>query len=418
MLNYKYLRPTKAVCAAILAEGFTDRTASLGIRHLSNVRIRKLGQVSDPAPSPRLIADDCDFYAEIADNDCKTSTRISGISLYAGFLRKSWGHFLMNSTARLWPLFMTGYKEYDHIVFFSEEASESLPEGNFRELLRLAGILPRCIVLSAGVTEFESLDIPELSLTLEGHWSREFFLTFSHVREAALAEISDIPHTKGLILARSAWNARNRMQINIEALEDLFVSNGYTRISPERLSLSELIAALEGADEIVSPSGSTAHNFLFAEGKRLVTLERCAANNMYQTAISLDDRHSSIPVDCFWQPMPVLSTDNLTIYGLTPELQQFATDRGFREVPDTRFTGLAPIREFRQFLKIYRRHYGYGCPLHAYESAQFPAIAEACLQSRARYARYLDRRIPIQWADYLSPRVWKRYIHDKIHGMR
>ncbi len=414
-MDYTYLRPAKRDCAKILAESFANRSNTLGIRCISNVTLRKLGQLMDPEPSDSLLADDCDFCSEIIGTDMPPLTHIAGKCLYAGFIRKSWGHFLMNSTARLWPLYTDNAdNRYDHIVFFCEGDSDKMPEGNFKEFLRLAGILPKCIVLPE-TCHFDNLYVPELSLKLESHWSEEFFLPFIKVRESALEETPSIPHSKGVILTRSRWNAKNHMQINVESIEDLFASNGYRCVAPEQLTLSQLIVAMEGADEIVSFSGSTAHNFLFSGKKRLVTLERCAANNMYQTAINLNSEFRSTPVDCFWQPMPVLSTDNLTIYGFTRELQKFAIDRGFSVLPGDNSTELAPIKEFRQFLKIYRRHYGYGYPLHSYESAQFPAIAEACLESRPRYARYLDRRIPIQWADFLSPRVWVRYLRDLIH---
>lgn len=414
-LKPQYLRSAKSECAGILTESFSNHTGQLSVRHYSNVRIKWLGQLNDPDPSPQLIADDCDYCSEIITIASRPSVKLPGKSLYAGFIRKSWGHFLMNSTARLWPLFTEKREDYDHIVFYNEDNSTSFPDGNFRDFLRLAGLLPKCVVLPEGETEFEYLDVPDLSIKLESHWSEEFFLPFDYVRRTALAESNYIPHSKGIILARSVWNAKNKMQINVEAIEDYFVTNGYTRIIPEHQSLTQLISAMEGAEEIVSFSGSTAHNFLFSKGKRLVTLERCAANNMYQTAISLNPDFRHIPVDCYWQPMPVLSTDNLTIYGFTPELRNFAVDHDFPVIFDVCTSEQAPIKEFRQFLKIYSRHYGYGCPLHPYESAQFPAIAEACIESRSRYARYLDLRIPVLWHDFLSPRVWVRFLRDMIH---
>ena len=379
--------------------------------------LRKAGPLGDMEPEDTFIVDDCDIYSEILPVGSPMQCHYAGKSLYGGFLRKAWGHFLMNSTARLWPLFAGDAPEYDRIVFFPEDDFCELPGGNFREFLQLAGILDRCVVLTASVCSFEELIVPDTAIRLQSHWSGEFFRIFDFVRQSALAATPEIPRHHRLILTRTGWNRNNGIQINVETMERLFTSNGYQAVAPERLTLTELIAAMDGAEEIVSFSGSTAHNFLFAPGKRLVTLERCAANNMYQVIISMNRATASVAVDSYWQPLPVLSTDNLTIYGFTPELMRFARDRGFPGLPEVS-GGEAPAGEFRKFLKIYRRHYGYGFPFNPWETDQLSAIAEALEASRPRYVRYLERRYPTLWSDFLSPRVWVRFLRNLRHNVR
>lgn len=289
------------------------------------------------------------------------------------------------------------------------------PKGNFREFLSLLGILDRCVILSEGIYHFDRLTVGDISLEMGIYYSEEFLRPFELVRKSVIdifAERDEKNLVKGIIMARSRWNNNDAMQINIKEIEQLFKANGYETVSPETLSLSELIIRMHYAREVVSFSGSTAHNILFADGsKPLIILERCGYNNVYQIGIMKLMQGIATTIDCFYQPLFVSSTDNLTIYGITDELRRFITDRGML-LQDVR---LNPHTEFERYLKIYRRHYGYGPGINTWETEQIDAIFEAYFNSRHRYSRYIDRRTPVLWNDYFSPRVIFRFLKDKIH---
>ena len=134
-----------------------------------------MGQVPGIEDNPDRIIDDCDFYAEIADNDAR-AVHVEGKVLYAGYMRKSWGHFLMNSTARLWPLFQNGLNDIDKIVFFAEDDRQTQPKGNFREFLSLLGVLDKCVVLKPGKYHFDDISIGQIALEMGKYYSSEFIL--------------------------------------------------------------------------------------------------------------------------------------------------------------------------------------------------------------------------------------------------
>ncbi|MDE6120997.1 MAG: glycosyltransferase family 61 protein [Muribaculaceae bacterium] len=410
MTETQYLRPFKAKCAEAEWEKYEDRSNKLNIRHFSDVTVRAMGQHPGIQAQPGRFIDDCDYYSEIADREASSEV-ISGKTLYAGFFRKAWGHFLMNSTARLWPLF-AGDNVYDKIVFFSENNETQSLHGNFKDFLSLAGIARKCVILPAGTYHFENLTVGEISFESGKYFSAEFMLPFKAVRDSALAGAATSEHRcKGIILARSRWNGNNAVQQNIKSIEAAFTDNGYKAVYPESTPLSDLILKMESADCVVSFSGSTAHNILFADRKKLIILERCAANNLFQTGIAKMLGSECVPVDCFYQPLLVSSTDNLTIYGFTPQFMAFARDYGMETPHSTRSN---PEREFRRLLRLFRRTYGYGTGLNHWEIEQSQAVAEAYFESYPRYSRCLERRVPVMWFDWLSPRVYLRMLRDMI----
>ena len=409
-MNLQYLRPYKAECAKSEWDNYLNRTHQLTIQHFANVKLRAMGQCPGIQPLENRFIDDCDFYSEIVETPCEI-TKIDGNVLYAGYFRLSWGHFLMNSTARLWPLFTSGDR-YDKIVFFCESNETPELKGNFLEFFRLLGIENKCVFLSPSIYEFEKITMGEIALEIGRYYSSEFMLPFEAIKSKVLeTAVKKTEIVKGIILSRSNWNDNQSVQLNVKNIENTFIANGYKSVSPETTSLSDLITLMDSADCIVSFSGSTAHNILFARNKKLIVLERCAANNIYQIGIEKITGGEYVPIDCFYQPLLVSSTDNLTIYAFTSQFKSFVCKYEM-ELPGDDNTDSK--KEFKRLLTIYRRRYGYSVGLNSWEVPQFPAIAEAYFESYQRYGKYLERQVPIMWFDWFSPRVYLRMLRNLL----
>ena len=409
MLETGYMRPLKAALLAESLGRYEDLSGRLGVARHKNVTLVPLGQLPGVAPESGLLIDDCDFCSSISPDAASSHRRFSGVSVYGGYLRKEWGHFLMNSTARLWACFST--YGYERIVFFASCPEMMTLRDNYREFFELSGLLGKVVIIDSEAS-FEHLLVPDISLEGGRIISREFLVPFAKAAESALARPCDAAASAGrLLLARSRWRDNDKIQINCGMIERIFESAGYTPVNPESLSLSELIRSMHNAREIASFSGSTAHNLLFCRpGVRFISIERAAANNLYQTAILRLLSPSAVMIDAFYQPLLISSTDNLTIYGLTPEFTRFIRDLGWPSAARSS----SPAREFRAYLRVARRNYGYAPGLNEWESQELPAIVEAYHASRGRYAPWLGRRRPVLWSDYLSVRVIKRLLCDLI----
>lgn len=408
MLN-RYLRPAKGENADRIWRQYADYSGKLSVRHFQHVSISAAGVGSDILPSPDLIIDDCDYYSRIIEGE-KRGTHVAGRVLYGGFFRKQWGHFLMGTTSRLWPLFGSNSLEIDKVVFFMDPTDNIPLKGNYRELFELARIMDKVVILPPGNYSFDSLAVPDLGCEIAHHVSEEFMRMFRVVRDNALRQGRTPSRSGKLMLSRHSWKVKNSAEINVGAMDAFFAGNGYRVISPENHTLTELISFMNAASSVASYSGSLAHNLVFCDNRQKVIIERCAANNLYQIGIDKMSMESAVHVDAYYQPMLHGSTSPMSIYGLTAEMRRWAADNALAIDDAAKKAFLNPRREFKQYLKIFRRINGYAVGFNRWEQGEAESMAEAYHASYERYAPYLERRIPVIWFDYLSPRVWKKQL--------
>jgi len=411
-----YLRPQKEKLLNSVLDRYADRTGQLTVQSHKSVLMTPLGQIPGVTRKPTLLIDDCDFVTEISEAPAgnRDISRFRGKTFYGGWLRSSWGHFLVNSLGRLWALFTaTGVVDsVDRIIFFAEDPGACVLRGNFAAFFDILG-MTRSIEIIAAPAVFDEIVVPEIALEIGCFTSQEFLLPFAAARNAVMKSVAHatFPASRPVLLSRSHWNGNSRMQINIKLIDNIFRQNGFQIIYPEEVSLVELITLMNRAPAVASYSGSTAHNLLFCRKTRFISIERCAANNIYQAAINKMIGHDATYIDAFYQPMLTSSCDNLTIYGLTDMLKKFLNDNGYTYKADARQN---IVKEFRTYLKFYRRHYGYACGLNQWETDQLPAVAEAYFESADRYACVLGGRFPVLWYDFFSPAVCYKFLRHKF----
>ncbi|MDE6428697.1 MAG: glycosyltransferase family 61 protein, partial [Muribaculaceae bacterium] len=310
-----YLRPKKAEVYRRLSGDYIDRTGDLRIDEHEDVVLTPLGQLAGASTDSDLadvIIDDCDFCASIKKSGSGAAAgRINGRVLYGGYFRSQWGHFLMNTTSRLWPLFTGAIQGVDKILFFSDNNQDVIPQrGNYREFLELAGILDKVVIVS-GTVEVESLIVPEMAFEHTLYFSKEARAVFDAVRESAM-DSSSGEFSDKVFLTRSSLPGAARDEINISKLDELFLRNGYQIVSPEKVSLRQLINILNRAGHIASVSGSTAHNFVFAaRDAEFIIVERTAVVNVYQIGIDLICGIRPILIDAYRLPQIAPATGRL-----------------------------------------------------------------------------------------------------------
>jgi len=135
------------------------------------------------------LIDDCDYYSVInCEKSVSIKLKFDGITVYGGYLRKIWGHFLVNSTARLWPIFSNKITNYDRIVFFAENDNECELKGNYREFFELAGIIDKVIVIPQTDCAFSDIIVGDVAFEMGVSYSAEFLNIFNFVREKAIAK--------------------------------------------------------------------------------------------------------------------------------------------------------------------------------------------------------------------------------------
>jgi len=202
--------------------------------------------------------------------------------VYCGYLIDQWGHFLLETIARLWYFFVNDVS-VEHYVFFGKIDSEkTVLKGNYKEFFRLLGVLDKIEIINEPV-QYREVIVPQLSYSLYHHYySRQYKELFARVIENAMGECKEQYAYGKVYFSRSSWKS----EIGQDMLDDFFEKNGFQIVYPENLTLVQMISILQKAQVFASTSGSTAHNVLFGrDGQEMLCLERCALNNEYQIDI-------------------------------------------------------------------------------------------------------------------------------------
>jgi capsular polysaccharide biosynthesis protein len=189
-----------------------------------------------------------------------------GTAVYGGLLFHHFGHFLLESTNRLWWPLRHGFT--GPILFQHTEPEQAVPAfiGRFFDLLGLAGQ----VVVTNRPLAFERIIVPERSMVIRHSIHRDFHLPFA--RAAAAVDAAG-PGGDGGRVYLSRAHLPVRAASGEEAVEQDFARHGFTIAYPEELSLDRQIRLVRGCDTVAGLVGSAMHNLLFARrGTRVIHL--------------------------------------------------------------------------------------------------------------------------------------------------
>ncbi len=187
--------------------------------------------------------------------------------VYGGLILKHFGHFLVESTTRLWWPILNGF---DGPIVFHSEVPNPLSIHFVREFFELLGITERVIVIDKALS-FDTIYVPEPAFEIQTYAHPLYLLPFK--------EIIQGPEFKSLqLMPKKLYLSRTRLGAGLAAgeefIEEIMKSNGFVIIHPERLSLLEQIKYVYSAETICGVVGSAFHLLLFTEGKQTVCINR------------------------------------------------------------------------------------------------------------------------------------------------
>ncbi|MEM9010596.1 MAG: glycosyltransferase family 61 protein [Pseudomonadota bacterium] len=190
----------------------------------------------------------------------EAGAKLSGAHLYGGLLWVHFGHFLCESTSRLWAAPEVP-DDVQSIVFFAKRprlGDTQMPLHT--AFLEMMGIdLPLTILTEP--TQFERLHVPGqgfgLGTIAEG---TPAFRQFIH---SSFAQGIAAEGPERLYLSRSALGAKRGGIFAEEYLEQNLAREGYEIFHPQKHTMAEQIARYKAARQIVSLDGSALHLFGF-----------------------------------------------------------------------------------------------------------------------------------------------------------
>ena len=155
--------------------------------------------------------------------------------VYCGYLIDQWGHFLVETVARLW-YFLENDETVDKYIFFIEEGSSRKIKGNYKEFFQLLKLWDKIDIINRPVT-YREVIVPELGYDRRSGYSQKYKKIFDTI--ASNVDIDPTWRTPDKIyFSRSQLAKASGMEFGLEALDDFFATNGYEVIFPEKMPLS------------------------------------------------------------------------------------------------------------------------------------------------------------------------------------
>lgn len=239
--------------------------------------------------------------------------------VYMGFMRGHWGHFLVDSSVRLWALECpecAGKR-----ILLNIEGMEAVYEKFFGYL----GIDTRRIISLNEAVKFRSVLVPELSYFPGKYISKEYLAPFNR----AVAQIHmDVPTYDKIYLSRIHFS-KGKRELGEKDIQDVFVDNGYHVLYPEELSIEEQIWYYKNCKVMATTNGTIAHNIVFSgDETELIILNRFQqGENPHQKAIN-DLKNIKITYVNVYRERDA-GNRNDSLMWKTPEFYEFCKQKEF-----------------------------------------------------------------------------------------
>lgn len=230
--------------------------------------------------------------------------------VWLGYAWDFWGHFLSDSISRLW--FLLNKKNLKCCYISGDET--------FLEIFELFGLSHDNLLRISKPTMFRNVIVPDISFCYYDYCSIEYKQTIERIRKTINSE-----GIEKVYLSRSNYGGT----FGENLLEEIFEKEGFKIFYPELLRVKEKISILKGAKVVAGTSGTGMHNILFSEdGIKSINFNRSNTILKMQCAIDEIKNLDSIYVDVYQNILPVASSAQPYLIGITPQLLEFFNDYG------------------------------------------------------------------------------------------
>lgn len=325
--------------------------------------------------------------------------------IYCGYWVKHWGHFLVETAARLWYALESSEK----IIFVTDEGKELNISGNYKEFLELLGVYDRIEIINKP-TKFREVLVPELGYKRSGHFSDRFKSIFARVVENVVTPDGWSGPDK-IYLSRSHLKSAVEKEYGHNMLDNFFAKNGYQVVHPQEITLGEFILLLQNCTECASFSGTLPHNMLLAsDGAKLTIVERHVLNNDIQLDINRMKYLDVTYIDANLMLYPINPGYGPFVMAYNQQMEKFAKDNGYIP-PDRRY---AQTRYYQKglaaYMKEYRKGYWYQWYMEGWMIKYTDYMYEAYSDSQKYFGDYTVGRKPFMLHHYFMPYYWKQFV--------
>jgi len=187
--------------------------------------------------------------------------------VYLGWLFTHYGHFLMQSLARIW--FLAEASPSVRVVFHHPSPVDWKPKRWATPMLEAFGVPEQRILVLHKPTRLRRLYVPEALFdprsVAEDHKVRvheSMALPYQEVAQRIVGNTK--PSTQPVYLSRRLLPSSQRLMIGEAELEDALRHYGFRIAYPETMAFEDQVRLINAHTDIFSNAGSAAQNVLFA----------------------------------------------------------------------------------------------------------------------------------------------------------
>ncbi len=250
------------------------------------------------------------FSERASEPDSRGTDRLDGSYLFAGIGRHHFGHFLMETTSRLWAL-DGRQNRFDGIIILPP------PNINFAAILRRR-LMRFFEVLDCGLPIHlvkRPVAVEQLFVPAQGFGHRQWSIGSPEFRSFVRQQIDVTCQPRGpekIYISRSRLKHRFKRIDQEDKIEDIMRGAGYTIFHPERHPIDVQCRVYRAAHTIVGGDGSAFHLVPFAM--------------QAETRVGLIQRRARVePVDAIARQIAAFTSVNLV--RLNPLRQEIAETR-------------------------------------------------------------------------------------------
>ena len=423
-IEYRYVRPKKAeILQQMNSQEFVNRT-DLSCIYLNNALVLPVKKDSVMPFGLGGVVDESGEYVQESGIPYRFGGGYDNIAeqyidkkvVYCGCLVNHWGHFLIESVARLW-YFLKNDSSIDEYVFVSEFSNKSQIKGNYKEFLELLGIYDRVQIVSKP-TRFREVILPELGYMRGGYYSEDYKKIFNVIRDRALVKKNFyIIEPERLFLSRSIFAKKS--EAGVDMLDDFFLRNNYYVLRPENVSLSEIICLLNSVKTCAAESGTLPHNFLFCEdGKEVLIIERQDTVNETQIDIDRMKKLQVTYIDGFYTIYPVAVSFGPYYLAYNDYMKKYAQDYMLMS-PSPRYLSERYSKKcISKYMRVYRSNYGYMWGIGKWQVTYAPLFWESYSDTCLDIGEYLSGRKAFKVSQCFRISYLKRMLSRIIRGLK
>jgi capsular polysaccharide biosynthesis protein/Flp pilus assembly protein TadD len=192
------------------------------------------------------------------------SKYFAGKYIYLGWYFNHYGHFLLESFSRAWPLLEISKWEGHRFIFHVHDAN-NIAQRRYLWFFEKLGIARDRILFITQDTVFEQLIIPTQQAVLARAISEKLITLYRKIALNAYQKKSGKNKIgQKIYISRRFLTGNKRRGVNEQCLEQYFEGKGYRIIHPQFMPFEEQINCFVHAKSVAGCEGTGLHNVLFS----------------------------------------------------------------------------------------------------------------------------------------------------------